>query len=324
MHTPCPHPAKQQDQTVTLPDNIVEILAGLSRQPKSISPKFFYDKHGSNLFDTICELPEYYLTRTELRIMRTNIEEIAALIGPQVSLIEFGSGSSLKTRVLLKHLHDPAVYVPVDISQEHLLRAAKGIRADFPALEVLPVVADFTQPFTLPNPEVMPLRNIVYFPGSTIGNFSASEAHSLMRVMHRQAGEGGGMLIGADLQKDKALLERAYNDSQGVTAEFNLNVLRRLNREFAATFDLEQFSHRAIYNVAAGRIEMYLDSLTEQFVCVGGKQFRIGKNEAILTEHSYKYTLGGFADMALAAGFCVDKVWTDTERLFSVQYCVRV
>lgn len=316
-------PAEQQDQG-TLPDSIFEIHAGLSQQPKSISPKFFYDDQGSKLFDAICELPEYYPTRTELDIMRANIDEIAALIGPQASLIELGSGSSLKTRILLRQLQDLAVYVPVDISQKHLLLAAEGIRADFPAIEVLPVAADFTQPFALPDPKVMPLRNIVYFPGSTIGNFSAREAHSLMQVMHRQAGEKGGMLIGVDLQKDTAILERAYNDSQGVTAEFNLNVLRRLNREFAATFDLEKFSHRALYNAEAGRIEMYLDSLMEQSVCVGGKTFHFDRGEAILTEHSYKYTLTEFSGMALAAGFRVEQVWLDQEQLFSVQYCVRV
>lgn len=305
------------------PDNILEIHAGLSRAVKSISPKFFYDDKGSQLFDAICELPEYYPTRTELGIMQANIEELARLIGPQASLIELGSGSSLKTRVLLKQLQDLAVYVPVDISQEHLLLTAECIRADFPAIEVLPVVADFTQVFDLPSPTVMPLRNIIYFPGSTIGNFSADEAHSLMRVMHQQAGEDGGMLIGVDLRKDKAILERAYNDSQGVTAEFNLNVLRHLNREFGATFDLEKFSHRAIYNVEAGRIEMYLDSLAEQSVYVGDKIFHFDKNESILTEHSYKYTLTQFAGMVLAAGFRVEQVWLDSEQLFSVQYCVR-
>jgi len=255
--------------------------------------------------------------------MQTNIEEIATLIGEKASLIEFGSGSSRKTLVLLKHLHDLAVYVPVDISREHLLEAAEKIRDDFPAIEVLPVAADFTKPFQLPSPRVMPLRNIVYFPGSTIGNFSAVASLELLKVMHHEAGENGALLIGVDLQKNKAVLERAYNDSVGVTAQFNLNVLRRLNREFGGTFDLDGFRHRAIYSEGAGRIEMYLDSVRDQTAEVGGKTFQFAEREAICTEHSHKYTLEGFAELVQNAGFRVEKVWMDAERLFSVQYCVR-
>jgi len=305
-------------------DDLKEIQAGLSQQSKSISPKFFYDDAGSKLFDAICELPEYYPTRTELGIMRANIDEIAELIGERASLIEFGSGSSRKTLVLLERLRELAVYVPVDISREHLLQTAENIRADYPAIEVLPVAADFTKPFQLPSPRVMPLRNIIYFPGSTIGNFSAEAGLELLKVMHHEAGEDGALLIGVDLQKDVAVLERAYNDSAGVTAQFNLNVLRRLNREFGGTFDLQGFRHRAIYNEDAGRIEMYLDSVRDQTAEVGGKTFSFAEGEAINTEHSYKYTLEGFAGMALAAGFQIVKVWMDAKRLFSVQYCVRV
>ena len=315
--------ATPHNQAPALPDDLVEILAGLGQPAKTISPKFFYDDAGSKLFDAICGLPEYYPTKTELRIMRENIDEIANLIGEQASLIEFGSGSSRKTRILLDHLHDLAAYVPVDISRDHLLETAACIRSDYPAIEVLPVVADFTQPFRLPSPKVMPVKNIVYFPGSTIGNFSSDAAHELMKVMHQEAGENGALLIGADLQKDKALLERAYNDSEGVTAEFNLNVLRRLNREFGGTFDLDGFRHRAVYNEDAGRIEMYLDSVTDQSAAVGGRTFRFAEGESINTEHSYKYTLEGFAAMAQAAGFLVERVWVDPEGLFSVQYCVR-
>jgi len=311
-------------QTVNLSDDIYEIHAGLSQQNKSISSKFFYDHAGAILFDTICELPEYYPTRTELRIMRENIQEIAVLIGEQASLIEFGSGSSLKTRVLLEHLQNLAAYVPVDISQNHLLLAAERIHADFSAIEVLPVVADFTQTFKLPTPRTMPIRNIVYFPGSTIGNFSKDAAHELMAVMYREAGEDGALLIGVDLQKDTSVLMRAYNDSRGVTAEFNLNILRRLNNEFDGTFNIEKFSHRAIYNEDAGRIEMYLDSRSEQSAGVGGVQYFFTEGESILTEYSYKYTLDGFRELALAAGFRVEKVWLDSKRLFSVQYCVRI
>ena len=315
--------ATSPDNGLNLSDEIKEIHEGLNRSLKSISPKFFYDDAGSKLFDTICDLPEYYPTRTELGIMQANIDEIATLIGEQASLIEFGSGSSLKTRTLLENLHDLAVYVPVDISREHLLEAAEKIRADFSALEVLPVAADFTKPFRLPSPRVMPLRNIVYFPGSTIGNFSAEASLELLKVMHHEAGKNGALLIGVDLQKSKAVLEAAYNDSVGVTAQFNLNVLRRLNREFGGTFDLDGFRHRAVYNEKAGRIEMYLDSVKDQTAEVGGKTFIFAERETINTEHSHKYTLQGFADLAQVAGFRVEKVWMDAERLFSVQYCVR-
>ena len=319
-----PQSSAPRRQHVNLSDDINEIHAGLSQQQKSISSKFFYDHAGSRLFDAICELPEYYPTRTELGIMHANVQEIANLIGPHASLIEFGSGSSLKTGVLLNHLENLAAYVPVDISQDHLFLAAERIRENFPAIEVLPVVADFTQAFKLPTPKMMPVRNIVYFPGSTIGNFSKDAARELLAVMHHEAGEDGALLIGVDLQKDKSVLVRAYNDSRGVTAEFNLNILRRLNNEFNATFDVEQFSHRAIYNEDAERIEMYLDSRSDQSASVGGEQFYFAKGESILTEHSHKYTLDGFADLALAAGFKVQNVWMDRKRLFSVQYCVRI
>lgn len=301
-----------------------EILEGMSRPQKALSPKFFYDERGSKLFDAICELPEYYPTRTELSIMRTHIDEIGALVGPQASLIEFGSGSSLKTRMLLENLDRLAAYVPVDISREHLMSAAESLAADYSDIEVWPVVADFMQPFELPNPSVMPLRNIVYFPGSTIGNFSPEEAHSLLRVMHEEAGEDGALLIGVDLQKDISIIERAYNDSAGVTAEFNLNILTRINREFGANFNVGLFRHHAIYNEKHGRIEMYLISECEQIVRIGGRSFYFENGESVLTEHSHKYTLEQFSSMANCAGFVVDTVWTDPEELFSVQYCLRV
>ena len=305
------------------PDDLTEILAGLSQREKVISPKFFYDDAGSKLFDAICELPEYYPTKTELGIMRANIGEIAALVGEQASLIEFGSGSSRKTRVLLETLPQLAAYVPVDISSDHLLETAEKLQIEFPHIQVLPVVADFAQPFQLPSPDVMPIKNIVYFPGSTIGNFPPEAANELLKVMHQEAGEHGALLIGIDLQKDKTIIEHAYNDSAGVTAEFNLNVLTRINREFSGTFDLDGFRHRAIYNGDKGRIEMYLDSVKDQSADVGGSTFEFAKGESINTEHSHKYTLEGFAAMAKAAGFRVEKVWMDADKMFSVQYCVR-
>ena len=302
---------------------LAEIIDGLRQDEKMISPKYFYDERGSQLFEEITALPEYYPTETELGILRDNVDEIARLVGPQASLIEFGSGSSLKTRVLLENLHDLAAYVPVDISEELLLESAALLREDFPDIDILPVAADFTRPFALPQPAIMPVKNIVYFPGSTIGNFTNEDALELLRVMHGEAGEGGALLIGVDLQKDPDIIERAYNDSAGVTAEFNLNVLRHLNREFGADFKLDAFSHSAEYNPEEGRVELRLVSSEQQDVSVGDEAFTIEEDEAILTEYSHKYTLESFARMAGRAGFDVDRVWTDAERLFSVQYCTR-
>ena len=309
----------------TLPQHkeLEQIIEGLKRPEKMISPKYFYDERGSQLFDQITRLPEYYPTETELGIMSDNIDEIADAVGRRASLIEFGSGSGRKTRILLENLDDLAAYMPVDISEDHLLASASKRQAEFPNIEVLPVVADFTRPFELPTPEEAPRRNIVYFPGSTIGNFTHDEAIELLTVMHAEAGEHGAVLIGVDLQKDPELIERAYNDSAGVTAEFNLNMLRHLNREFGADFSLEAFAHSAVYNRDEGRIELRLVSAESQAVSIGDEQILIEKDEAILTEYSHKYTLDGFAAMAERVGLSVARVWTDAESLFSVQYCVR-
>lgn len=311
------------EQEAHLAADIVDIHAGLARTPKTLSPKFFYDDRGSRLFDRITELPEYYLTRTEISIMRAHVAEIAALAGPDASLIEFGSGSSLKTRILLEHLDRLAAYVPVDISRDHLVAAAEGLAREFPDIEVLPVAADFTQPFALPQPKTMPKRNLVYFPGSTIGNFLPDAAHALLEVMYQEAGEDGALLIGVDLEKDRDTLERAYNDSAGVTAQFNLNMLRRLNNEFDANFVVDRFRHRAVYNEFCGRIEMHLVSQEDQIATVAGVPFTFAKGETIRTECSHKYTIEGFGAMAARAGFTVRHVWIDADGLFSVQYCER-
>jgi dimethylhistidine N-methyltransferase len=309
---------------VTAQDNeLAEILAGLKLPEKMVSPKHFYDERGSQLFDQITHLPEYYPTETELGIMLDNMPEIVGLIGKQASLIEFGSGSSRKTRALLDGLEQQAVYVPVDISEDHLLASAAKIRDEHPGLEVLPVVADFTKPFALPNPAIMPLRNIVYFPGSTIGNFIHDTAHELLEVMYQEAGQDGALLIGVDLQKDAEIIERAYNDSAGITAEFNLNMLTHLNREFGFDFDVDAFAHSAHYDHTEGRMEIRLVSDRDQVVTSGSQKINIAAGESILTEYSHKYTLEGFAAMAAQAGFTVEKVWLDAQRLFSVQYCVR-
>ena len=300
---------------------IAALIEGLSQPQKKISPKYFYDETGSQLFEKITELPEYYLTDAELDIMRERVDEMGALIGRQASLIEFGSGSSLKTRILLEHLDELAAYVPVDISEEHLLASAMKIRSEFPGLDVRPVVADFTHSFELPTPTVMPVKNVVYFPGSTIGNFEHDTAMELLRVMHTEAGDGGALLIGVDLQKDPEIIGAAYNDSDGVTAEFNLNMLRHLNSSYGANFDLDAFEHSAEYDEDEGRVVIELVSQEDQSFEVADTEFDIADGETILTEYSHKYTLEGFARMAEEAGFEVAKVWTDPNELFSVQYC---
>lgn len=302
---------------------ISEIVDGLSAEQKQISPKYFYDERGSQLFDEITRLPEYYLTNTELCIMRDNIDAIVALVGKQASLIEFGSGSSLKTRVLLEHLSELAAYVPVDISEDHLHTSADEIRNEFPHIDVLPVVADFTKQFELPTPLIMPVKNVVYFPGSTIGNFEHEMAMELLRVMHHEAGENGALLIGVDLQKDPQVIESAYNDSAGVTAKFNLNMLQHLNRDYGANFDVGEFEHSANYDSEKGRVVIELISQTDQTFEIADTVFEIAGGEAILTEFSHKYTLSGFEMMANEAGFSVEKIWTDAEQLFSVQFLTR-
>jgi len=304
-------------------DELESLIAGLREEQKMISPKYFYDEAGSKLFEDITRLPEYYLTGTELTIMQTFVHEMTDLLGEQASLIEFGAGSSMKTRMLLEHMHSPAAYVPVDISEQHLLESQRSIQADFPDIEVLPVAADFLHPFKLPSPKMMPLRNVVYFPGSTIGNFENSDALDLLRVMHAEAGEGGALLIGVDLQKDSGVIHSAYNDAPGVTAAFNLNMLRHVNREFGSDFDLDAFMHRATYKPEEGRVVVELVSTCDQAVSIGGARIEFERGEPIITEYSHKYTLEGFAAMATETGFVVERTWTDPQQWFSVQYCTR-
>lgn len=300
-----------------------EVAEGLSARPKMISPKYFYDERGSHLFDEITQLPEYYPTRTELSIMDVRMPEIAALVGPDACIIEFGSGSGLKTRRLIEGLESPAAYVPVEISREHLLDAAQTLAEEFPTLEVRPVCADFTRAFELPTPTRTPSRNLVYFPGSTIGNFTDPEAEALLEVMHTEAAPGGALLIGVDLRKDPEVLEKAYNDDAGVTAEFNLNLLRRMNRELGTDFELDRFEHRAIWDDREGRIEMRLKSLADQSVTLNGEQISFEAGENIVTEYSRKYRLEEFAGLAEDAGFHPVQVWADEDRLFSVHYLER-
>jgi dimethylhistidine N-methyltransferase len=306
------------DQEPSSGDFVDEVLLGLRQSPRTLPCKYFYDERGSRLFDQICELDEYYLTRTEQAIMDAYAPQMAAQIGPGVMLVEYGSGSSVKTRVLLEHLHDVAAYVPVDISREHLQHTCRNLAKRYPTLDILPVCADFTTDFDLPIPQREPTHCAVYFPGSTIGNFKRDEAEELLSRIAPLCGAGGGLLIGIDLEKDRETLEAAYNDSRGVTAEFNLNLLRRINRELGGDFRLETFRHVATYNAEQGRIEIFLQSLCDQVFTVAGSAFRIAAGELICTEHSHKYTVDGFARTASKVGLTLRKQWTDDKERFAV------
>lgn len=303
-------------------DILGDVVRGLTSPEKYLPAKLFYDERGSQLFDRICETVEYYPMRAETAIMKDNVESMAQIIGPGVTLIEFGSGSSIKTRFLLDHLEKLAAYVPIDISREHLLQSAEKIARDYSDLEVLPVCADYEQPFTLPVPRRSSTRRVVYFPGSTIGNFLPRGAIDFMRrTAHISTAHGteGALLIGVDLKKDTRILEAAYNDSAGVTAAFNLNILLRVNRDAGADFDVDLYRHVAFYNEEEGRIEMHLESTADHTVSVGGHNIEMVTGERIWTEASYKYSEEEFAVMAQEAGYSVSSVWLDDLRLFSVQ-----
>jgi dimethylhistidine N-methyltransferase len=297
-----------------------DVLSGLRRTAKTLPCKYFYDARGSRLFEKICELDEYYLTRTELAILERSVAEMARCLGPGCMVIEPGSGSGTKTRLLLEALESPVAYVPVDISRDVLLPSAESIDGAHPDLEVLPVCADFTQPFALPTPRRPAARRVVYFPGSTIGNFDPPEVVPFLARLRELCAPGGAVLIGADLRKDGKVLEAAYDDAAGVTAEFNLNLLLRVNRELGADFDLTRFRHRAVWDETRGRVEMHLVSRVAQTVRVDGESFSFAPGEVIHSESSYKYDLDGFAGLAAAAGLAVARVWLDERRWFSVQY----
>jgi L-histidine Nalpha-methyltransferase len=301
---------------------LADVIAGLSSDPRTIPCKYFYDERGAALFQKICELPEYYVTRTEIDILDRSRADIASQLGPNIELIGLGTGAGTKTRILIEALQNPAVYIPVDISKKQLRQSSALFRKTFPNLEVLPVCADYLQPVVLPSPKRKPARNVVYFPGSTIGNFEPDEAVQFLRRIANVCRGGGGLLIGVDLKKDRQVLEAAYNDGTGVTAQFNLNLLRRINRELGADFDLDQWRHRAIYNSDAGRIEMHLISETDQFVHLNEHKFDFGRGEKIVTEYSYKYARDEFALFAASAGFNFVRMWTDAAALFGVFYFV--
>lgn len=296
-----------------------DVHAMLATRPRSISPKWFYDERGSQLFDAICELPEYYPTRTEIAILERYAPEIAQQIGPRAEIVEFGAGSLRKIRLLLDALQEPARYLPIDISGEHLARCAAELQRDYAGLDVQPVVADYTQRLLLPAQLPQAGRRVGFFPGSTIGNFTPEEALHFF-VVAGQVLRGGALLLGADLVKDPDVLHAAYNDAQGVTAAFNLNLLARANRELGTDFDVSKFWHSAFYNAPLSRIEMHLVSRERQRVQWRGQQFEFAEGEAIHTENSYKFTIEGLHALAVRAGFRPGPVWTDPGRMFSVHW----
>ena len=295
-----------------------DVLAGLALPQKSIPPKYFYDEQGCRLFEAICELPEYYLTRTEMAILHGNIAEIAQFVGPEAQLIEFGSGVQAKTRILIQALQTQ-LYVPIDIAIDTLGASSSELARRFPFLNIVGICADHTRPIALPEFVGVPIRRkTVFFPGSTIGNFTPAEALVFLRQARKMAGAGGVLLIGVDLKKDKATLDAAYADGRGVTEQFNLNLLHRINRELAADFQVKRFRHKAFYDPILGRVEMHLESQYSQFVHVAGRRFDFAPGETIHTEISCKYSIAEFQELGKRAGFTPEKVWTDSEQLFSV------
>ena len=311
--------AELQDHEPSLDEFRSGVIDGLSAPRKFISSKFLYDARGSRLFDDICELPEYYPTRTETGILERHASDIARLLGPRTRLVEFGSGAGTKIRILLDALDRPAVYLPVDTSRDHLVAASTDLARTFPELRIAPVCADYTAPFALPDvPGVAHETTAGFFPGSTIGNFTKEEAAAFLAGTHDLLGSGAIMIVGIDLVKDIDVLRAAYDDAAGVTAAFNLNLLRRINRELGGTFDLSRFRHEARWNDGLERIEMHLVSLRDQDVAIGAQRFHFQEGETIHTESSHKYRLDGFRDLAARGGYDPIEVWTDEKQFFSV------
>lgn len=306
-------------ENITQEDLLSEVIDGLSKIQKMLPSKLFYDERGSNLFNTICDLDEYYLTRTEMKILTDNIKEISSFLGNRCLLVELGSGSSVKTKLLFNHLDDLAAYIPVDISSDQLIKSNQKLKEEYPNLIIYPLAADYTHWFNLPDIREEYYSVNAFYLGSTIGNFKPDEAKEFLSRIAKICGKRSGLLIGIDLQKDEEILNRAYNDSEGVTAEFNLNILNHVNNLLGANFDLSKFSHKAFYNKHKGRIEMHLVSKEDQLVTLNEHSISIGKGKTILTEFSYKFTIEGFAELAKDI-YKVEKVWTDRDNLFSVQF----
>lgn len=308
--------AKRSNREIFLSD----VLDGLSNQQKSLPCKYFYDQRGSQLFDRICELDEYYPTRTETQIMRNHAQAMADCIGRHASLIEFGSGSSTKSQLLLDAMTDLNIYVPVDISKQHLYDTAINLRRRYRDFSIEPICADFTQPFDLSVLDDESGRRVVYFPGSTIGNLTADQASDLIQLIDQLVGADGGLLIGFDLIKKQSIIEQAYNDAKGVTAQFNLNILHRINAELNGNIEIEKFEHVAEYNAASARIEMLLRSKEDQVLLVGQEQFRMQKGEVICTEYSHKYDEQRIAEMFAKTDLTCNKFWTDPKDWFAIYY----
>lgn len=297
-------------------DMASEVIAGLTEQPKRLSPKYFYDQRGSELFEAITELDEYYLTRTELALFDAHLTEAASLLGEDLCVVEYGSGSSVKIRKVLEAVH-PRAYVPIDISQAHLKENAERLYADYPWLRVYPVCADFSQPLSLP-PATADLQKVGFFPGSSIGNFEPEAACTFLKHVHAELGPGGALLIGVDRKKPVQVLLDAYNDAKGVTADFNLNMLTHINERLGATFNVEQFAHDARYNDVEGCIQMFLRSRSDQVVEVRGTQVHFDADEELHTENSYKFHPDEFLLIAAQAGFKKRRMWTDKNDWFSL------
>ncbi|MBE9113975.1 L-histidine N(alpha)-methyltransferase [Nodosilinea sp. LEGE 07298] len=315
-----PSPVKLYDFHPPVEDFRSAVLRGLSKPEKTISPQFLYDKRGSELFDAICQLPEYYLTRTEMAILRANAEDIAAALDHR-ALVELGSGSSQKIRILLNAAPQVQTYVAVDISRQHLQEACAALMADVEGLEAIAVCADYTQPLPIATiPELRDRPTIGFFPGSSIGNLEPAEVIAFLKTVAVL----GDLIVGVDLKKSASLLEPAYDDAQGISAAFALNVLVRINRELGADFDLTQFEYRACYNEVAGRIEMAIASLSDQTVRLGDAEIPFKAGETLRTEHSYKYTIDEFQLLAMEAGFKPVQVWTDAEQLFSLHHLKQI
>jgi dimethylhistidine N-methyltransferase len=315
-------PEVPEASSAQVPDTaefLLDLKAGLAQQRKSISPKYFYDAAGSEFFDQICDLPEYYPTRTESAILHKHAGEIAQHMGPQAEILEFGAGSMQKVRVLLDAMDRPARYVPIDISAQHLHGAAQRMATAYPTLQIAPLVADYTQDLVLPADMPPEGRRVGFFPGSTLGNFEPSQALDFMRMCARTL-QGGALIVGADLVKSPDLLHAAYNDAQSVTANFNRNLLVRANRELGANFQLQQFSHSAFYNAPFQRIEMHLMSTCRQTVRVDGSSFTFEEGETLHTENSYKFTVEGLHQLARRAGFAPGQVWTDLNNMFCLMW----
>ncbi len=296
-----------------------DVLAGLAASPRRTPPKWLYDERGCELYARITALPEYYLTRTEAAILDAHLGDVAELVGPGALVFEYGAGGGEKAVRLLGALHRPAAYVPVEIARPALLGACRAVLERFPDLPVRPVWADFTASFELPDAGLPGARRVAFFPGSTIGNFDPHEAVALLRRMAVHAGPGGRLVVGVDLAKEPSILERAYDDAQGVTAAFDLNLLARVNRELGADFDLSAFRHVAFFDPRRSRVEMHLESLAPQVVHVAGRAFAFRAGETIHTESSYKWEARAFDALAAIAGWRHERTFTDERAWYAVK-----